>query len=138
MIRLSKCSIKNLHMRLFYLTPSLIGSINHEIFLLTNGQVVLMGLKLCIQVNSFPIPSLHPNSFFFEATLTLYTAFHQHSDSDVTSCSVFVSQRIFARLSVAPRPPRDQLNTKNADVTALSSTGEMLYILHITYTFVVK
>ncbi len=44
MIRLSKCSIKNLHMRLFFLTPSLIGSINHELFLLTNQWVVLMGI----------------------------------------------------------------------------------------------
>ncbi len=45
MIRLSKCSIKNLHMRLFFLTPSPIGSINHRISLLTNRQVVLMGIR---------------------------------------------------------------------------------------------
>ena len=32
-------------MRLFFLTPSMIGSINHRIFLLTNRQVVLMGIK---------------------------------------------------------------------------------------------
>ena len=35
MIRLSKCSIKSLHMRLFFLTPSLIGSIDDKIFILT-------------------------------------------------------------------------------------------------------
>ncbi len=34
----------NLHMRPFFLTTSLIGSINDRIFILTNQQVVLMGL----------------------------------------------------------------------------------------------
>ncbi len=55
MTRLSKCSIKNLHMRLFFLTPSLIGSINHRIFLLTNRQVVLMGLSKMSQMSG-----IHP------------------------------------------------------------------------------
>ncbi len=45
MIRLSKCSINSLHMRLFFLRPSLIGSIKDRIFILINRLVVLMGLS---------------------------------------------------------------------------------------------
>ncbi len=44
MIRLRNCCITNLYMRLFFLKPSLIGSINDRIFILTNRQVVLMRL----------------------------------------------------------------------------------------------
>ena len=36
--------VVNLQKRLFFLTPSLIGSINGRIFILTNQQVVLMEL----------------------------------------------------------------------------------------------
>ena len=44
-IQLWKC-VTNSYMRLFFfLTASLIGSINYRIFLLTNQQVVLMELK---------------------------------------------------------------------------------------------
>ena len=52
MISLWKHWITNLHMRLFYLTPSLIGSINDKLFRLTNQQVVLMGLLLFRQVET--------------------------------------------------------------------------------------
>ena len=39
------CCIINIHMRLVFLSPSLIGSINDRMSILTNWQVVLMGLR---------------------------------------------------------------------------------------------
>ncbi len=51
-------------MRLFSLTPSLIGSINHKIFLLTNRQVDLMGLILfnfaAVMQECWPAPNSKP------------------------------------------------------------------------------
>ena len=54
MIRLSNVGPQTLHIRLFFLPPSLIGSINHRIFLLTNRQVVLMGLICCCTLTKGP------------------------------------------------------------------------------------
>ena len=42
-IKQTQC-ITNLHMRLFFLTHSVVGSIDDQILILTNRQVVLMGL----------------------------------------------------------------------------------------------
>ncbi len=62
MISLWKCYTTNLHMRLFCLTPSLIGSINARIPILTNRQIVFIGLSACmfylIESSRFPLVPL--------------------------------------------------------------------------------
>ena len=45
---LAKCCNTNLHMRLFFLTPFLIGSINDTKFLLTNQKLALIKLILYV------------------------------------------------------------------------------------------
>ncbi len=66
MVSLWKCCTTNLYMRLFFLTPSLIGSINARIFILTNWQVVHIGLKChsVTQASSFFAISKLPYTLF--------------------------------------------------------------------------
>ena len=81
-------------MRLFFLTPSLIGSINDRIFILTNRQVVLMGLSFVYTLLHLSCGKLQCSNFHRFITTALRYCIFNFKCSELREALVVVYKTI--------------------------------------------